>query len=171
MIHTCTSARGLNRSNFKAKCFTRNSYVIGIEITVTILLKDAGCPVKRTNESRLVLRPNSKVLGQNKAPPCRSRRTAALRSVRGSLSRAGSATREPLINSYWSAGSRRVAGAVAMSSIFLLRVWTRTQARTHTRTYVRTRRAACLKELLEGEFLHIGFHRLRFSLIPRMPFG
>ena len=40
--------------------------------------------------------------------------------------------REPLINSYWSAGSRRVVGAVAMSSIFLLRSRTRTQ-RTRTR--------------------------------------
>lgn len=77
---------------------------------------------------------------QNKAPPCRR---AGIGS-RGSLSRAGElgskrekGTREPLINSYWSAGSRRVAGAVAMSSIFLLRVRTRTKARTHT----------CLKEL------------------------
>lgn len=30
--------------------------------------------IKRANESRLVLRPNSKVRGQNKAPPCRPRR-------------------------------------------------------------------------------------------------
>lgn len=91
---------------------------------------------------------------QNKAPPCRR---AGI--VRGSLSRAGEhgsrekGTREPLINSYWSAGSRRVAGAVAMSSIFLLRVRTRTQARTHT----------CLEELLRRR---VPSHRISQIAIP-----
>lgn len=54
----------------------KNIYVIEKEIkidSVTILLKD-GRAIKRTNESRLVLCPNSKVLGQNKAPPCRAGR-------------------------------------------------------------------------------------------------
>ena len=46
-------------------------------------------------------------------------------------------TREPLINSYWSAGSRRVAGAVAMSSIFLLRAWTHARS-AHVHTHART---------------------------------
>lgn len=129
---------------------------------MTILLKDRRA-VKRTNESRLVLRPNSKVLGQNKAPPCRAGRAEiGFEAHFPEPASIGSGTREQLINSYWSAGSRRVAGAVAMSSIFLLRVRTRTQARTHTSAYVRTRRAACLKELLKGEFLHIGFRRSRF---------
>lgn len=45
-------------------------------------------------------------------------------------------TREPLINSYWSAGSRRVAGAVAMSSIFLLRAGHTHAARMCTRMRV-----------------------------------
>lgn len=104
--------------------------------------RGGGRAIKGTNESRLVrtvrIRKSSDrikrllvVVPSETAP----------RSVQGSLSRAGehgSGTREPLINSYWSAGSRRVVGAVAMSSIFLLRVRTRTQARTHTHVpYVR----------------------------------
>lgn len=47
-------------------------------------------------------------------------------------------TREPLINSHRSAGSRRVAGAVAMSSIFLLRVLRHERRRARTRAYART---------------------------------
>jgi len=67
-----------------------------------IIMKD-GCAIERTNESRFVLRPNSKVLGKNKASPCRIpvESLRVPRSVRGSLSRAGSGTRgEQLINSY-----------------------------------------------------------------------
>ena len=62
-------------------------------------------------------------------------------------------TREPLINSYWSAGSRRVAGAVAMSSIFLLRAWTHARS-AHVHTHARTFAVLCTawrKKIEKGE--------------------